>query len=88
MAAEHAAGPAAMERQGRRHFFSFVCRALYAAETPHCAMPAYGRKLGKWLLFFTPLLSGAAGLIVLEGEPALDSLFQCMCMYITGYRML
>ena len=49
-------------------------------------MRTYWRKLGKWLLFLTPLLLGAVGLIALEGKPILDSLFQCTCMYLMGYQ--
>lgn len=48
-------------------------------------MRKFWKKLGKWLLFFMPLFFGAAGLIALEGGPVLDSLFQCMCMYVLNY---
>lgn len=49
-------------------------------------MGTYLKKVGKWLLFFTPLLLGGVGLIGLEGEPLLDGVFRCVSMYVMNYQ--
>lgn len=49
-------------------------------------MGTYLKKVGKWLLFFTPLLLGGVGLIGMEGEPVLDGVFRCVSMYVVNYR--
>ena len=43
-------------------------------------------RIGKYLLFLAPFVLGAIGLIALEGEPVLDSLFSCVSLYIMGYQ--
>lgn len=42
-------------------------------------------RLIKGLLFCAPLALGAAGLILLDGQPVLDALFQCVAMYTLNY---
>lgn len=44
------------------------------------------KQYAKWLLFCAPLALGAAGLILLEGQPILDALFQCVGMYALNYQ--
>lgn len=40
---------------------------------------------GKILLFVLPLVCGLMGLVVVEGEPVLDSLYRCIAMYLMNY---
>lgn len=40
----------------------------------------------KGLLFFAPLALGAAGLILVDRQPVLNSLFQCVWMYTLNYQ--
>lgn len=42
-------------------------------------------KIGKGLFFCLPLLLGIIGLVVMEGQPVVDSLFACVTMYVLGY---
>ena len=44
------------------------------------------KQIPKLLVFCVPLLLGAGGLILVEGEPVLHSLFQCICMYTLNYQ--
>ena len=41
--------------------------------------------IGKALLFLSPLFCGMAGFVILEKQPFLDSLYQCVGMYVLDY---
>lgn len=41
--------------------------------------------IGKTLLFLSPLFCGMAGFVILEKQPFLDSLYQCVGMYVLDY---
>ena len=48
-------------------------------------MKKYAAMERKIILFLLPLISGMVGLVLLSGEPFLNSLYQCIGMYLLNY---